>query len=146
MKIVFVINYNHKASSSHPSFFMLVVILLVFGQRCRRICLKIFSTSPSSTLITLSLLVTGASLRPDLVLVLNNTTEYLLELTVGFESNIKVNTDRKAAKYHSLLTNLQTVYTNCNFVNTPMSALGTFGSSSDSFLQMLNDLNFNQDL
>ena len=47
-------------------------------------------------------LITGDSLRSDLVLVLNNTTVYLLELTVGFESNIKVNSDRKAAKYHPL--------------------------------------------
>ena len=38
-------------------------------------------------------LVIGDSFRPDLVLVLNNTTMYLLELTVSFESNIKVNSD-----------------------------------------------------
>ena len=44
--------------------------------------------------------ITGDSLRPDLFLVLNNTTVYLLELTVGFESNFKVNSDRKAAKYN----------------------------------------------
>ena len=77
---------------------------------------------------------------------LNNTTVYLLELTVGFESNIKVNSDRKAAKYHPLLTNLRTEYTNINFVNISMSALGIFGTSSDAFLQTLKDLNFNQDL
>ena len=59
-------------------------------------------------------LITGDSLRPDLVFVLNNTTVYLLELTVGFESNIKVNSERKAAKYHPLLTNLHTEYTNIN--------------------------------
>ena len=57
-------------------------------------------------------LISGDSLRPDLVLVLNNTTVYLLELTVGFESNIKVNSDRKAAKYHPLLRSLWTEYTN----------------------------------
>ena len=89
---------------------------------------------------------TGDSSRPDLVLVLNNTTVYLLELTFGVESNIKVNSDRKAAKYHPLRTNLLTEYTNINFVNLSMSALGIFGSSSDSFLQMLSNLNFNQNL
>ena len=91
-------------------------------------------------------LITGDSLRPDLVFVLNNTTVYLLELTVSFESNIKVNSERKAAKYHPLLTNLRTEYTNINFVNLSMSALGIYGTSSDTFLQMLKDLNFNQNL
>ena len=89
-------------------------------------------------------LITGDSLRPDLVLVLNNTTVYLLELTVGFESNIKANSDRKAAKYHPLLTNLHTEYTNISFVNISMSALGIFGTSSDTFLQILKDLNQDQ--
>ena len=35
------------------------------------------------------------SLCPDLVLVLNNASVYVLELTVGFESNIKINSDRQ---------------------------------------------------
>ena len=91
-------------------------------------------------------LITGHSFRPDFVLVLNNTTVYLLELTDGFESNIKVNSNRKAAKYHPLLTNLRTEYTNINFVNISMCALGIFGTSSDTFLQVLKDLNLNQDL
>ena len=55
-KIVFTMNLNHKVSSSHPSFFMLAVEFVVFGQRSREICLKTFSTSPSSTSITLLLL------------------------------------------------------------------------------------------
>ena len=55
-KIVFTMNLNHKVSSSQPSFFMLAVELVVFGQRSREVCLKTFSTSPSSTSITLSLL------------------------------------------------------------------------------------------
>ena len=53
-----------------------------------------------------------------------------------------VNSDRKAAKYHPLLTNLRAEYTYINFVNFSMSALSIFGTSSDTFLQMLNDLNF----
>ena len=87
-------------------------------------------------------LISGDSLRPDLVLVLNNATVYLLELTVGFESNIKVNSDRKAAKYNPPLTNLRREYTYINFVNISINALGIFGTSSDSFLQMLNDNEF----
>ena len=97
-------------------------------------------------IIIVIIIIVIISLRPGLVFVLNNTTVYLLELTVGFESNIKVNSERKAAKYHPLLTNLRTEYTNINFVNLSMSALGIYGTSSDTFLQMLKDLNFNQSL
>ena len=85
-------------------------------------------------------LVTGDSIRPDLVLMLNNTPVYLLELTVGFESNITINSDRKLAKYRPLFNCLRTNYTSIKFVNLSMSALGIFGTSSDSLLQMLQDL------
>ena len=157
-KAVFVMNKSHRASSYHPSFFLLAV--QVSGQKCRKIWLNPFSTAPSISLITLSLLkgisvnslspqnlqdptsnlklmmvgipgiitqlfcisvnlssfknaslfadlssfpslslISADSLRLDLILVLNNTTLYLLELTVGFESNIKFNSDCKAARY-----------------------------------------------
>ena len=84
-------------------------------------------------------LITGESLRPDLVLVLNNTSAYVLELTVGVESNIKINSDLKAAKYHPLIANLQRSYSTVKFLNLSMSALGIRGTSSESFLLMLAD-------
>ena len=87
-------------------------------------------------------LITGDSLRPDLVLILNKTSVYMLELTVGFESNITINSDRKLAKYRPLFNSLRTNYTSIKFVNLSMSALGIFGASSDSLLQMLQDLHF----
>ena len=85
-------------------------------------------------------LVTGASLRPNVVLILNNTSVYMLELTVGFESNITINSDRKLAKYRPLFNSLRANYTSIKFANLSMSALGIFGASSDSLLQMLEDL------
>ena len=56
-------------------------------------------------------LIKGVSLKPNLVLPLNNANVYLLELTVGLESNINTNSDCKDAKYYSLLTKLPTEYT-----------------------------------
>jgi len=47
--------------------------------------------------------ITGDSLRPDLLLVLPNKSLYILELTVGFESNIRTNSHRKHKKYHELV-------------------------------------------
>ena len=61
--------------------------------------------------------ITGDSLRPDLVLVLNNASIYVLELTVGFESNIKINSDRKVTKYRPLINHLHSSYSTVTFVN-----------------------------
>ena len=74
-------------------------------------------------------LITGDSLRLDLVLVLNNASVYVLELTVGFEPNIKLNSDRKANKYHPLIGSLQKSYSTVKFVNLSISALEILGTS-----------------
>ena len=89
-------------------------------------------------------LITVESLLPDFILVLNNTSAYVLELNVGFESNIKTNSDRTAAKYHPLITDLQRLYLTVKFVNLSMSALGILGTSSESFLSMMTDFNFDE--
>ena len=82
------------------------------------------------------------TLRLDLVLILSNAFVYMQELTVGCESNITINSDRKLAKQRLLFNSLRTNYTSIKFVNLSMSALGIFGASCDSLLQMLQDLHF----
>ena len=72
----------------------------------------------------------------DLVLILNDTSVYMLELTVGFESKITINSNRKLAKYRPLFNSLRANCTSIKFFNLSMSA------SSDSLLQMLQDLHF----
>ena len=42
--------------------------------------------------------ITGDELRPDLLLTIENKILYILELTVGFETNLKTNSDRKHEK------------------------------------------------
>ena len=59
---------------------------------------------------------------------------------MGFESNIKINSDRKATKYHPLINHLHSSYSTATFVNLSMSAIGILGTSSQSFLPMLTDL------
>ena len=88
-------------------------------------------------------IITGDSLRPDLVLV-NGTSLYILELTVGFESNMQINSDRKKAKYHSLISDLNPNYSTIEFINLSMSTLGLLGKSSDSLLSLLEDLKFDR--
>ena len=82
-------------------------------------------------------LVTGDSLRSDLLLITKNKTLYILELTIGFETNIKVNSDRKALKYNPLHQSLRSTYRQINFINLSLGTIGTVGSSSDSFSELL---------
>ena len=89
-----------------------------------------------------SSLVTGDSLRPDLLFITKNNTLHILELTIGFETNIKVNSDRKALKYNPLHKDLRSKYIQIKFINLSLGALGTVGSSSDSFTELLKAVDF----
>ena len=82
-------------------------------------------------------LVTGDSLRPAFLLITKNKTLYILELTIGFETNIKVNSDHKALKYNPLHYSLRSTYRKINFINLSLGAIGTVGFSSDSFTELL---------
>ena len=84
--------------------------------------------------------ITGDSLRPYLALVTDNSSLYIIELTVGFESNIQMNSDRKKTKYSSLISDLTPAYSEVTLVNLSMSVLVTMGKSSESLITMLDDL------
>ena len=82
-------------------------------------------------------LITGDSLRPDLLLLTGKKVLYILELTLGFETNIQANSIRKANKYTPLLQDLSSSYNKVIFINVSMGALGVMGASCDSFLSLL---------
>ena len=86
--------------------------------------------------------LTGDSLRPDLLLVTRDKCLYILELTVGFESNLRNNSHRKQLKYKTLIREQQKNFNDVRFVNLSMSALGVFDHLTKSFLDMLQDLKF----
>ena len=67
-------------------------------------------------------IITGENLRPDLLLRTNNNYLYILELTVGFESNLETNATRKHSKYAPLLSGLQRQFKCVSFVNLSMSS------------------------
>jgi len=77
--------------------------------------------------------ITGDSLRPDMLL---STADklYVIELTVGFETNLAKNARRKELKYRSLVTDLSNDYHSIEFITLSVSSLGIFGQSSESFL------------
>ena len=69
---------------------------------------------------------------------------YILELTVGFESNLKTNSERKLNKYRPLVHSLSSSYQEVKFVNVSMSALGAL--ACDSLMELLEDLDFAEKL
>ena len=89
-------------------------------------------------------LITGDSLRPDLLLLTGNKVLYILELTLGFETHIQANSVRKANKYTPLLQDLSSSYNKVIFINVSTGALDVMGASRDSFLSLLQDLSFDK--
>ena len=65
---------------------------------------------PSSSLIK------GNSFRHDLILITKNNILYTPELTIGFETNIKINSERKASKYYHLQQSLHPNYNQIRFI------------------------------
>jgi hypothetical protein len=87
--------------------------------------------------------LTGDELRPDLLIILENNI-YILELTVGFESNLLTNATRKRQKYQDLINEQLKNYEKEKFVNLSISSLGVFSHSSLDFTEMLKDLKFDE--
>ena len=70
---------------------------------------------------------------------------YILELTVGFETNISKNAERKEQKYADLIENLQgrreqNKHEKVLFVNLSLGALGIIGKESHNRKTMLQEL------
>ena len=65
-----------------------------------------------------------------------------LELTVGYESNLRRNTRRKKQLYRELVQQINNDYEKVNFVNLSISALGTYDKSTADFIDMMNMLKF----
>ena len=85
-------------------------------------------------------------LWPNLILITKNNILYILELTISLETNIKINSERKASKYYPLRQTLQPNYNQIRFINLSLCALGTTGSFSKSSIDLLKSLSFNYKL
>jgi len=87
--------------------------------------------------------IAGSAFRPDLIIITKEKVLYILELTIGFENNIQISSEREASKYYPLHQTLLPNYKQIKFINFSMEALGTIGSSSESFINLLTSLGFN---
>ena len=73
--------------------------------------------------------ITGEDKRPDVVLQKGDSL-FILELTVGYETNIEKNSTRKNESYTNLRQELSNTYNNIKFVNLSMGAIGVIGKSA----------------
>ena len=67
--------------------------------------------------------ITGADNCLDMTVTQNESTIFVLELTVGFETKIDFNTNRKANKYKEILKPLENNFEKVNFINLNMEVL-----------------------
>ncbi len=90
---------------------------------------KIFADLPSFSNPSI---ITGDNYRPDL-LILTKDNLYVLELTVGYETNLRNNINCKHSKYKELIEVQKKRFSSVKFVNLSMSALGVFDKESADF-------------
>ena len=64
----------------------------------------------------------------------------MIELTVGIETNLNSNAERKHEKYHRLTRDLSSDFRKIKFINLSLSALGIFGKSWEPFIDMCKEL------
>ena len=83
--------------------------------------------------------ITGDTYRPDIVLVKDELL-VIVELTVGFETNIEKNGRRKREKCTDLIDTMRQEYEEVIFVNLTMGALGIIGRDSSELYSALSKL------
>ena len=67
-----------------------------------------------------------------------------ITLTVGFETDLERNAERKEIKYRPLLKQFENKYRKTEFINLSTSSLGMFGQASESFFDMCKELGIEQ--
>ena len=87
-------------------------------------------------------IITGDSLRPDMLLSTAEKCFYIIELTVGFETNLNNNAHRKELKYLPLLTDRGNDYQTIESINLSMSCIVISCQSSESFIKICTELGF----
>ena len=85
--------------------------------------------------------ITGDDYRPDLLILTKDNCLYILELTVGYETNLRNNVNRKYSKYKDMIMEQKKNYHAVNFINLSISALGVFDKESSGFIDMLENFN-----
>ena len=62
-------------------------------------------------------IISGKEMRPDLLIILDRSKMFVVELTTGFESNFPKNEVRKRNKYKNLTQSLKSNYDQIKYIN-----------------------------
>ena len=89
--------------------------------------------------------ITGDDYRPDLLILTKDNSLYIRELTVGYETNLRNNVNRKYSKYKDMIMEQKKNYHAVKFINLSISALGVFDKESSGFIDMYMLEHFNLD-
>ena len=85
-------------------------------------------------------IITGDTCRPDLVIEVSSRSLIILELTVGYETNLEKNYLRKKEKYKRLIDELKIKYGSINYVNLSMGSIGTVFEKSKTSEKISQEL------
>ena len=84
-------------------------------------------------------IISGDEQRPDMIIKRNNDL-WILELSVGFETNLEKNRNAKNLRYNTLIQRLKTTYRKVKFINLSLGAIGVYSKSQGTFSNLLSDL------
>ena len=84
--------------------------------------------------------ITGENYSPDLLFLIQSKCLYVLEWTVGLESNLNNSAVREKKKNLNLIKEMSRNYKCVKFVNLSMSSLCVFSHECPAFLHMMNDI------
>ena len=79
-------------------------------------------------------------MRPDLLIILNRSNMFAVELTIGFESNIAKNKVRKRNKCKNLTQSQKSNNDQVKYINLSLCACGITGKGSKPFFDLLEEL------
>ena len=82
-------------------------------------------------------IISGDEQRPDMIIKRNNDL-WILELSVGFETNLEKNRNAKNLRYNTLIQRLKTTYRKVKFINLSLGAIGVYSKSQDTFSDLLS--------
>ena len=83
-------------------------------------------------------IISGDQQRLDIIKRSNDL--WILELSVGFETNLKNNRNAKNLRYNTLIQCLKTTYGKVKFINLSLGAVGIYSKSQDIFSDLLSNL------
>ena len=87
-------------------------------------------------------ILSGEDKRPDIIIVERDTV-YIFELTIGFETNISTNSERKKNNYQ-LLEDLKSRYKKVKSINLSVGAIGIYGDTCFNLKSVLKHLGLNE--